>query len=245
MNGSSATGNCPINVTTHTSNGFTRCNAPTSTVLFDGNIPKLTGLDGDMWASQLLTLQTTNEARRLIIFDFTASLSRVERVEFVLFNCPEWGISVQNIGLLTASSLVDEYLVVEIFTVPSITSCDSLVRVCTSQNIVQPAIALELFPPPDSTLTHLAEVTFYGNGTCPPDTIITTPPPDTTTSGTTADMDFVTTATNTTCKLKWPFLSQLITCSTASYFFSCDKKLTFDHYKKTQKDRKLNFIVQA
>ena len=62
------------------------------------NLPTLTGLDGDMWVSQLLTLQTTNLLRREIIFDFTAiDLFRVGRVELVMFNCPEWGISVQTI----------------------------------------------------------------------------------------------------------------------------------------------------
>ena len=47
MNGSSATGNC-----SNYANGA--CNDP---VLFDGHIPTLTGLDGDTWASQLLTIQ--------------------------------------------------------------------------------------------------------------------------------------------------------------------------------------------
>ena len=37
---------------------------PNSTVLFDGNISTLTGLDGETWASQLLTLQTKKEARK-------------------------------------------------------------------------------------------------------------------------------------------------------------------------------------
>ena len=61
INGSSVTGNCS-SVTTFSSrhNGLSRCDVPTSSVLFDGNIPALTGLDGDMWASRLLTLQTTN-----------------------------------------------------------------------------------------------------------------------------------------------------------------------------------------
>ena len=83
---------------------LSRCDAPTSSVLFDGNVPTLTGLDGDMWASQLLTLQllpSTSESRREFIFDFTRTSPsfRVERVELVMFNCPEWGIAVQNIRL--------------------------------------------------------------------------------------------------------------------------------------------------
>ena len=179
MNGSSATGNCSD---VDPGGQQLRCNAPTSSVLFDGNIPTLTGLDGDVWASQLLTLQTTNEARREIIFDFTGTSNslRVERVELVMFNCPDWGIAVQVITLLVSSSLSVGRTVVQTFSVPTITSCDSLVRICIALTIIQPVIGLEFTPPPDSTWIHLAEVTFYGTGSCPPDTIITTPPPDTT-----------------------------------------------------------------
>ena len=92
-----------------------------------------------------------------------------------MFHCPEWGIAVQTIRLLTAPLLNDDRVEVEIFTVPNITSCDSLVRICISEIIVQPVIGLEFIPPPDSNWMHLAGVTFYGSGLCPPDTIITTP----------------------------------------------------------------------
>ena len=224
VNGSSATGNCS-SVTRFSNIGLSRCDAPTSSVLFDGNIPTLTGLDGDMWASQLLTLELiTDQARREILFDFTGTSESfiVERVELVMFNCPEWRISVQTIRFFTAQSIVEGREAVATFPVPPITSCDSLVRICISQTIMQPVIALQFIPPPDSIWTHLAEVTFHGRGsTSPPATIITTPPPDTTTpppdtttpppdtSGTTADSDFATTATSTTCKLR-PFQNDII-----------------------------------
>ena len=73
---------------------FIRCDTPTSSVLFDGNIPTLTGLDGDMWASQLLTLQTTNPANRDIPSDFTgtSNYTGLKRIELVMLNCLEWGI---------------------------------------------------------------------------------------------------------------------------------------------------------
>ena len=182
MNGSSATGNCSSVTIGVSGPSRYRCDAPASSVLFDGNIPTLTGLNGDMWASQLLTLQTTNQGD--IIFEFTATpgFIGVARVELVMFNCPEWGISVQTVRLLTSSSISVPRSAVRTLTVPAITSCDSLVRICIPQNIEQPVIALEFIPPPDSTWTHLAEVTFYDSGsTCPPDTIITASPPDTTT----------------------------------------------------------------
>ena len=119
VNGSSATGNCSTFSSTH--NRLSRCDAPTSSVLFDGNIPTLTGLDGDMWASQLLTLQTTNEDRRDIIFDFTGSSNsqfRVGRVELVMFNCPDMGIALQNIRLLSATVISDALEPVSTFSVP-------------------------------------------------------------------------------------------------------------------------------
>ena len=43
------------------------CNAPRSSVLFDG-IPTLTGLEGDTWASQTLYSSTPSA---IIIFDLT------------------------------------------------------------------------------------------------------------------------------------------------------------------------------
>ena len=93
VNGSSVTGQCS-NVTN--SGGIINCNDPTSSVLFDGHIPTLTGLDGDTWASQLLTLRPF-DGNSEITFEFTGS-PNIERVEVVMFNCPQWGIGVQTIG---------------------------------------------------------------------------------------------------------------------------------------------------
>ncbi len=62
VNGSSEDGNCNLV-------GTISCNEPTTSVLQDGIIPTLTGLDGDMWASQLLTISSTSN----IIFDFQAT----------------------------------------------------------------------------------------------------------------------------------------------------------------------------
>ena len=149
-----------------------------------------------MWASQLLTLETSNE---FIVSELTVV---VERIEFVMFNCPEWGISTQVIRLFTATSTSGNISPPQTFNVPTITSCDSLVRTCISQIIQQPVIYLEFNPPPDSTWTHLAEVTFYSTGTCPPDTIIPSLPlSDDTTDGTTVAMDFATQTTSNTSLL--------------------------------------------
>ena len=169
MNGSSATGHCS-SVTDNT------CLAPTSSVLFDGNIPTLTGLDGNMWASQLLT---TRSSITTLTFDFTGTPNFVglRRVEMVLFNCAQWGISVSSIQVVAGGSFAG-------ITIPTVTSCDSLVRVCIplNTNSAQTQLILSFITVDSSYWVHIAEVTFYGAGTCEPDTTITTPtpPPDTT-----------------------------------------------------------------
>ena len=98
MNGSFDTGHC-TNVTTSTDGGST-CNTPNTSVLFDGNIPTLTGLQGDMWASQLLILQSS-ALQVNISFNFTSTDSEnppiMELIEVVMFNCPELGTEVQTI----------------------------------------------------------------------------------------------------------------------------------------------------
>ena len=176
MNGSSPDGRCSS--ISHYNDSHSRCEVPTSSVLFDGNIPTLTGLDEDMWASQLLTLQIRNLSGIEIISDFTgmAHYTGVERVELVMFNCPELGIAVQAIGTWRASSISGPRSLVGSFS--RVTSCDSLVRVCASISTTEPVIYLQFFPAPGSNWIYLAEVRFYGdNETCPQDAIITAPPP--------------------------------------------------------------------
>ena len=161
-NGSSATGHC----SSVSSNGVTStCTDPTSSVLFDGVIPTLTGLDGDMWASQLLTLPRPIPS---INIDITTSLSRVE---VTMFNCPEWRISVQNISLRDNDGIV----IGSSGDLNSITSCDSLVRLCVPATAINPLVVLQFDLGTDSNWVHLAEVTFYNDSTtCPPDTLTTT-----------------------------------------------------------------------
>ena len=165
---------------------MTTCLQPTSSVLFDGRVPTLTGLDGDMWAGQLLTMQTTQSVNN-VIFDFTDTpgYDRVERVEVVMFNCPQWGIATTGIHLLRATARGQPFNNFGLISVSSLTSCKYLVRVCLSATVSQPVIGLQFDLDQDSDWVHLAEVTFYGSGTtCPPNVILyppTTPPPDTTT----------------------------------------------------------------
>ena len=188
-NGSSATGNCS-NVD-RSNNKFTSiCHHPTSSVLFDGVIPTLTGLDGDMWASQLLTLNSTGSIE--VAFSFSIFQIVRLRVELVMFNCPEWGISVQRISLRDNDGIVRG----SSGDLNSITSCDSLVRLCVPATAINPLVVTVQFDlDTDSNWVHLAEVTIYNDSTtCPPNTTITTEmntatptntPPDPTTPTTT------------------------------------------------------------
>ena len=181
MSGSSATGHC----SSISSTGVrSTCRDPISSVLFDGVIPTLTGLDGDMWASQLLTLQKrTNTERATVLFDFTDTPGYVGlsgRLEVVMFNCLKKRISASTIRVSTSSSpSVNPTLLMDVNI--GITSCDSLVTVCMPITTPQPSITLEFVIGVTSDMVYLAEVTFYAASsasTCPPDTI-TTAPPDT------------------------------------------------------------------
>ena len=178
VNGSSSTGRCSSFIT---SNSRHHCLTPTSSVLFDGNVPTLTGLDGDMWASQLLTINTTaNTAEINFDLTLTPDYTGVGRVEVVMFNCPEWGILVRLIQIFSATSTSGSRRFQTSIS-PATTSCDSLVRVCISQYVssTRPVLTLVFTLPSTSNWLHLAEVTFYASdSTCPPNTIIT--PPSTT-----------------------------------------------------------------
>ena len=183
MNGSSPTGSCSRLQNDST---MTTCfQPPNSGVLFDGHVPTLTGLDGDMWASQLLTIDTTQS----VIFDFTDTPGYVgiQRVEVVMFNCRQWGIASTTITLRGATARGQTFNFFASVTISSLTSCESLVRVCLSSSVSQPLIGLQFTHDQDSDWVHLAEVTFYGgNSNCPPNVILnpptTTPLPDTTTT---------------------------------------------------------------
>ncbi len=174
VNGSSEDGNCNLTLTV--------CNEPTTSVLQDGIIPTLTGLDGDVWASQLLTLTiNTEDSTTDITFDFEGYVG-VERVEVVMFNCPELGISVDTITFYGSTITTLIGTVLDTIS-PTITSCDSLVRVCIPRPVgsTLTALTLRFQLSSASTWVHLAEVSFYGAGpTCPPESVLN--PPSTTRS---------------------------------------------------------------
>ena len=159
------------------------CLQPTSSVLLDGHVPILTGLDDNMWASQLLTIRTA-QSSTTVIFDFTdaPSYDGVERAEVVMFNCPQWGIASTFIHL-TGAEARGQFLSPFDTTSVSLTSGDFLVRVCLSASVSRPIVGLQFFLDQNSDWVHLAEVTFYHSGsTCPPDIILTASPQESTTT---------------------------------------------------------------
>ena len=190
VNGSSATGNC-TSIPSSTSRAL--CTDPTSSILFNGHIPTLTGLDGDMWASQLLTMQITPSTDIFFVFRNTPGFTEVERVEIVMFNCPEWGIGVEMIQVFEQNVLV----LTRVLSI-NVTSCDSLVRFCLPYRTTIPAFGLR-FLSRDSDWVYLAEVTFFNRSdTCPPDTVISSPLPQPITSTDSQSFQHITLTPNTT-----------------------------------------------
>ena len=163
VHGSSVTGQCSSFTN---SSGTLNCTDPSSSVLFDGHIPTLTGLDGEMWASQLLTMSPLAD-RTQIAFDFSGSINLI-RVEVVMFNCPQWGIGTESLvvleNMISIGSIVTD----------NITSCEYLVSTCLIAPFSSSTVSLRFSLLPTSLWVHLAEVTFHTDSSaCPPDTTVT------------------------------------------------------------------------
>ncbi len=149
--GSNTAGHC-----SNVSDSGRVCNTPRSSVLFDG-IPTLTGLDGDMWATQLLTLNTSTSSS--ITFDFNTAFNTygvttytgVELIEVVMFNC-------LSIGAFSVQVLGDNS---DIGTIIIEQSCSHLVRGCIIALSTTATIITLVF---DTSLQpYIAEISFYGS----------------------------------------------------------------------------------
>ena len=168
MNGSSSSLGCSN--TRFNTDGTATCRAPFTSVLFDERIPILTGLDGDMWARELLIMRTRLNRLASLNFDFTGTplgFPGVRRLEVVLFNCEAFRTSVQTVRLQSSQGVV--FGTVD----PMRDSCDSLVRVCMPNLNFDPSnteLDLIFLPRSSSAWVHIAEVTFHDIGSaCPPD----------------------------------------------------------------------------
>ena len=159
LDGSSGSGSCSSFVNTR--EGQT-CNTPRSSILFDGVIPSLTGINNSMcWASQLLTLQDATT----ITFNFTQptdvngteiSYPGISTIEIVMFNCPSRQVGAPVILILNGTA--NKITILRQITIRQHTSCDSLVRICVHFTTGVRAIGLGFVDPLD--YIYLAEVTF-------------------------------------------------------------------------------------
>ena len=157
--GSSATGFC-----SSLADSGRVCNAPLTSVLFDG-IPTLTGLDGDMWARQLLTFNMSVSSTS-ITFNFTTAIDNngittytgVETIEVVMFNCPTRGRGASDIAILADGSLIDTIPLYDIST-----SCDYLVRVCADATLSTTSQIITLNFNNRYQRLYVAEISFYSN----------------------------------------------------------------------------------
>ncbi len=149
--GSSATGHC-----SDVSDSGRVCSTPRSSVLFDG-IPTLTGLDGDMWATQLLTLNTSTSSSITYNFNGIANYGGVETIEVVMFSCSMRGIGGDSISIRSS----DDSPIGTINDIPQ--SCEYLVRACISDGFTTTEPILSLTFSDVLQRVYLAEVTFYTN----------------------------------------------------------------------------------
>jgi hypothetical protein len=152
VNGSSSTAFCSNLSEKDSLNNF-QCNTPDSSVLFDGKLPPLTWIINfdRSWARQLLTAQQNSERSKYVMhFDFTGQpdYAGVGAIEFVVFNCPEWGISLQAVSLEEGTTYTTERQ-----------SCASLVTVCFPLQTLKRQFTIEFI---FLQWMHLAEIVFYG-----------------------------------------------------------------------------------
>ncbi len=149
--GSSATGHC-----SYVSDSGRVCNTPRISVLFDGS-PTLTGLGGDMWATQLLTLNTSTSSSITFNFNGIANYVAVGTIEVVMFSCSMRGIGANSISIRSS----DDSPIGTINDIPQ--SCEYLVRACISDGFTttEPIFTLNF----NNALqrVYLAEVTLYIN----------------------------------------------------------------------------------
>ena len=175
VNGSSAIGHCPD--VTPNIDSFSTCSSPASSVLFDGVIPTLTALDGNTWATQLMILQSSLYGSSSFHIYSSFANTSIGRVEVVLFNCPQWDISVYSIHVAVLHSgyfSYDNAIYYDYHTIayPTVFSCDSLVKVCIPLNTTSALTGIRLYFE-TFHYNNNTEVSFYEDSSpCPPFTII-------------------------------------------------------------------------
>ena len=143
------------------------CMAPASSVLFDGVIPIIN--NSTTWARQLLTFNTTSNIALSITFTFMPPTG-VSGIEIVMFNCPS-RYHTRTTGIVVKGNEI----VLEEFNNTGYTSCDHVIRICTSDGLSTSSnnIKIEFIREkgPSVYFLYLAEITFYSTSYyhCPVD----------------------------------------------------------------------------
>lgn len=146
-------------------------------VIFDGDLPRLSDLGGDLWASDFLTLSAPSVAALNMDLGGSSVYDSISKIELIMFNCPWWGIGIESITLYITLRLdvVGGTNLVRVN--PTIASCNSLVKICipcTRCDSTERNLGLEFHTDQHSRWVYLGEVTFRtDNGSCPPDLVIT------------------------------------------------------------------------
>ena len=158
--GSSATGHC-----SNVSDSGRVGNASRSSILFDG-IPTLTRLEGNMWASQLLTLNTSTSSASTT-FGFTNATNYGNEpvevytgesvVEVVMFHCPAKEIGTNNVKLSANGNAFGNIVVPE--------SCEHLERGCRAALFSSSQAITPCFSKTNPNL-YIAKIMFYNNFEC-------------------------------------------------------------------------------
>ena len=179
------------------------CNDPPSSVLFDGNTPTLSALNGDAWASQLLVLHTTRIVLNIgITFDFTSTQNYdgLDRIELIGINCLSKS-TLESVQLSGSGEHTSGFPITG-FIVTSEHSCNSLVSVCiTNIPLISASLTTITIEFTSSDWVYIGEITFYSRtesaGTCHPEIFgpTTTPTPHHTTDTPTTPPDSTTNAT--------------------------------------------------
>ena len=174
--GSQATGRCTSIAAGNICNG--------TSVLNDGIIPILRGISTSCpeseWANQLFTMRRNLSRGAGIVLSFEVEPVNHDRVELVVFNCPEHSIHTPVVNVYIDTSFNPERLgFLKTSQVLSNTSCDHLIRFCVDLNGAVSVTAFDLeFPyQNNSDFVFLAEVTLLDGGAepCSPPELITVP----------------------------------------------------------------------
>jgi hypothetical protein len=139
-------------------------------MLNDGDIPVLSGISSDnesQWAAKLFTMERPNSLAKIIV-SFEVKPLDYDRVEIVLFNCPQLGINAPFISIYSnrvsfrvesANKTLGDLRVKQ-----SINgfSCSHLIRFCIkfNHNLSDPFFNFEFPHQTNSSLVFLGEVTF-------------------------------------------------------------------------------------